>query len=148
MKIKGSIEINKSTKVVTEIFADPSTLKEYQDGFRKKVLIRGQLGEEGAVSKMYYAQGKREMELTETIISNHLPDSFEAHYHHKHMDNTMKCTFVPLGDHQTRYDYEIVYTRINWLMPRLMAILFPSVYRKQVEKWMRQFKDFTEKHHA
>jgi hypothetical protein len=39
---------------------------------------------------MYYKQGKRELELTETITANRLPDSFEASYHHIHMDNTMK----------------------------------------------------------
>jgi len=26
-----------------------------------------------------------------------------------------------------------------------MAILFPSMYRKQGEKWMKQFKEFAEK---
>jgi hypothetical protein len=27
----------------------------------------------------------------------------------------------------------------------LMAILFPGIYRKQGEKWMKQFKEFVEK---
>ena len=69
----------------------------------------------------------------------------EAFYHHRHMDNTMKCNFVPLDEGRTRYEYEFEYTRINWVIPKLMAILFPSVYRKQGEKWMRQFKEFVEK---
>ena len=60
------------------------------------------------------------------------------------MDNTMKCTFAPLEENKTRYEYEFHYTRINWLMPKLMAILFPGMYRKQGEKWMRQFKEFVE----
>lgn len=146
MKIKGSLEINKPQRLVAELFADPTYLKEYQDGFQKKELISGKKGQDDAVSKMYYAQGKRTMELTETITANRLPDSFEAFYHHKHMDNTMVCKFVPLGDNKTRYDYEIEYTRINWIIPRFMAILFPSMYRKQVEKWMVQFKEFVEAH--
>ena len=57
----------------------------------------------------------------------------------------MKCNFVALNDNQTRYEYEFEYTRINWLMPKLMAILFPGVYRKQGEKWMKQFKQFAER---
>jgi hypothetical protein len=61
------------------------------------------------------------------------------------MDNTMKCTFVKLGKNKTRYEYEIEYTRISWVMPRLMMTLFPGLYRKQAEKWMRQFKAFAEK---
>lgn len=145
MKFNGSLEINKPREEVVRLFADPSHLKEYQDGFVKKELVSGKEGEDGAVSKMYYQDEKREMELTETITANRLPDSFEASYHHIHMDNTMICKFVALNDNQTRYEYEFEYTRINWIMPKLMAILFPGVYRKQGEKWMRQFKEFVEK---
>ncbi|MTI21689.1 SRPBCC family protein [Fulvivirga sp. RKSG066] len=85
-----------------------------------------------------------EMVLTETITKNDLPDTFEADYYHKHMDNTMKCTFTEVNEASTLYEYEIEYTRINWFMPRLMAILFPSVYRKPVKKWMDNFKVFVE----
>ncbi len=145
MKYAGSIEIDKPVEIVTKLFADPKSLKEYQDGFVKKELVSGEEGKVGTISKMYYQYGNRDMELTETITSNQLPHSFEAAYHHKHMDNTMKCTFIPLGDSKTQYKYEFEYTRINWFMPKLMAILFPGMYRKQGEKWMRQFKEFVEK---
>ena len=144
MKFKGSIDTNKPRAKVAELFVDPNSLKEYQDGFLKKELVTGQMGQEGAISKMYYKLGKRDMELTETITKNRLPDSFEAFYHHKHMDNTMKCRFVPLDDNKTRYEYEFEYTRISWVMPKLMAIIFPGMFRKQGEKWMRQFKAFAE----
>ena len=145
MKIKGSLIIDRPQSLVAERFADPNGLKEYQDGFQRKELISGQMGEEGAVSKMYYQAGNRSMELTETITLNQLPDRFEATYHHVHMDNTMKCTFVPLEGDRTRYEYEFEYTRFAWVMPKLMAILFPGIYRKQGEKWMRQFKEYVER---
>ncbi len=145
MKIKGSKDINKSQKIVSEFFADPKYLGEYQDGFIRKELISGKEGATGAISKMYYKQGKQDMVLSETITNNQLPDTFEATYHHKHMDNTMKCSFTSIDENNTRYDYEFEYTRIDWVMPRLMAILFPGIYRKMGEKWMRQFKEFVEK---
>ena len=145
MKHKGSIEIAKPRSEVVKYFADPNYLGEYQDGFVKKDLISGDQGKDGAISKMYYKYGNRDMELTETIISNQLPDLFESSYHHKHMDNTMKCKFTELDDQRTKYEYEFEYTRINWVMPKLMAILFPGMYRKQGEKWMKQFKEFVER---
>ncbi len=145
MKYKGSIEISKPRSEIAKYFADPTYLGEYQDGFIRKDLVSGQQSEDGAVSKMFYKYGSRDMELTETIIANRLPDSFESSYHHKHMDNTMKCKFIELDDQTTRYEYEYEYTRINWVMPKLMAILFPGMYRKQGEKWIRQFKEFVEK---
>ncbi len=145
MKHTGSIEIAKPRDEVVRYFADPQFLGEYQDGFVRKELISGEEGKDGAVSKMYYKYGNRDMELTETILSNQLPESFESSYHHKHMDNFMRCKFVAIDQSNTRYDFEFEYTRINWIMPKLISLLFPGMYRKQGEKWMRQFRDFVER---
>jgi len=145
MKFSGSLDINKPRDRVVALFADPAHLGEYQDGFVKKELISGEQGQDGAVSKMLYKYGKHDMELTETITANRLPETFEAFYHHKHMDNTMRCRFVVLDDDRTRYEYEFEYTRMSWVIPKLIAILYPGMYRKQGEKWMRQFKEFVER---
>lgn len=144
MKFKGSIDINQPLEKVAEMFANPDNLGEYQEGFEKKDQISGIKGQDGAVSMMYYKNGKHEMELKETIIANKLPHSFEAFYHHKHMDNTMKCYFAALAEKKTRYEAEVEYTRIDWVMPRLMAILFPGMYKKPAQKWMNNFKLFAE----
>lgn len=144
MKFKGSLDIKQSREKVVAFYLDVEKLKDYQDGFVKKELISGEPAKDGTISKMYYKQGKRDMVLTETITSNQLPDSFEAFYHHEHMDNTMKLNFIELDENTTRYEYEFEYVRMNWIMPRLIAILFPSMYRNQGEKWMRQFKEALE----
>ncbi len=145
MKYKGSMIINQPREKVIALFLDVGSLKEYQDGFVKKELLKGTAGKNGAESLMYYKYGKRDMLLKETIINNNLPQSFEAFYHHKHMDNTMKCRFTEIDPEKTQYDYEYEYIRMNWVLPKLIAILFPGVYRKQGEKWMNQFKEFVEK---
>ncbi|MEM7104946.1 MAG: SRPBCC family protein [Bacteroidota bacterium] len=144
MKYSGQIDIDKPLEIVTSFFADSKNLKKWQDGFQKKELLSGKELEDGTVSKMYYQYGDKDMTLIETIISNQLPNSFEATYQHKHMDNTMKCTFTAIGKNKTRYAYEYEYTRMSWIMPRLMAILFPGMYRKQGEKWMQQLKTSVE----
>lgn len=145
MIFKGSIDINKPREKVVNFFMDVDCLKEYQDEFVKKELIKGIAGENGTVSKMHYKYGKRPLVLTETITNNNLPNSFEAHYHHIHMDNTLKFSFSEISQDKTQYEYEFEYTRINWFLPKLIAILFPSMYRKQGEKWMKKFKEFVEK---
>ena len=145
MQYKGSVIINKPRKVVVDLFINPNFNKDYQDGFIKKELISGIATLVDAKSKMYYKYGKRDMVLIETVLRNELPSLFEAFYSHKHMDNTMKCTFIEIGPEKTEYKYECVYTRINWFLPKLIAILFPSMYKKQGNKWMKQFKEFVEK---
>ena len=124
MKFKSSIEINQSRDVVVDLFIKPENLAYWQEGFVKKEPVSGDEGKDGAISKMYYKMGKGELELTETIVSNRLPDTFEAFYHHIHMDNTMKCKFTELGPDKTLYESEYEYTRVAWVMPRLMMMLF------------------------
>ena len=145
MKFKGHIDINQTIEIVTQLFADPNSKKEYQDDFIRAELLSGEEGKEGAHSKLFYKDQNREMILEETIIKNNLPTSFEAFYHHEHMDNTMKCRFIALGKNQTRYETEVEYTRMNWIIPKLMAILFPSIYKKQARKWMENFKAYAER---
>lgn len=144
MKYKGYVVINKPQSVVAQYFADPAYLGEYEDKFEKKVLLEGEEGQEGAVSKLYYEYGEKSMVLEETIVSNNLPDSFEAFYHHEIMDNTMKCKFIPVDENSTRYEYEIEYTRNDAQRSKLMAILSKSLFKKQDRKRALKFKDFVE----
>ncbi len=88
-KFVGSKVINKPIDIVVKLFMDSSNLNEYQDRFQKKVLVTGEDGEEGCESTLYYKYGKRDMILTEKVIKNNLLESFEAFYHHKHMDNRL-----------------------------------------------------------
>ena len=144
MKFEGYIDIKAPRERVVRLFNDPRFLGEYQEGFLGKEVTSGEPQQDGSVSKMRYKYGKNNMELTETIISNQLPDSFEGFYHHKHMDNTMKSIFTELDDNTTRYTYLIHYTRMSWIMPKLMSIFFRGMFRKQGEKWMQNFKRFVE----
>jgi len=144
MKFTGSIEIDRPIDVVVGLFADPDNLGEYQDGFVRKDLVSGTEGQDGAVSTLYYTNRGRDMELTETILANRLPNSLEAHYHHTHMDNTLKTTFTSLSDSRTRYETEGEYLAFRGLVPRLMARLFPWVFKKQAQRWLDNFKAFAE----
>ncbi|GAB5399676.1 MAG: hypothetical protein Aureis2KO_12610 [Aureisphaera sp.] len=144
MKFNCSVEINQPQQKVAELFANPAYLGEYQDSFISKELLQGEEGQNGAISKMLYKQGKGQMELTETILENDLPHSFVGHYHHKHMDNTMRCEFTPLSESSTRYVSEIEYTAFRGFMPKLIAKLFPGMFKKQVQKWLDNFKVFAE----
>ena len=145
MKFETSIEIEAPREIVCAYFSNPKYLGEYQDGFVSKTLLEGAEGEKDAKSLMHYKQGKRSLELTETILENQLPDLFSGFYHHVHMDNTMTCRFSEISENRTLYRSEFEYVRISWVMPKLMFMLFPKMFKKQGEKWMIQFKEFVEK---
>ena len=145
MKFTCSVTIQKPLQTVADYFADPKYLGEYQDGFQKKELISGEIGQEGAVSKILYAEGKRKMELTETILKNNLPEEFIGQYHHRNMDNTMRSTFTALSDQETQYNAEIHYTAFRGFTVKAMVFLFPSLFKKQVQTWLNNFKAFVER---
>lgn len=143
MNFSGFIDIDQPIEKVVDTFIIAE--KKWQEGFVEKKLLSGREGENGAVSMMYYKNGRYQMQLKETIIQNNLPHSLEASYHHKHMANIMKYSFTKITETSTRYSVEVEYTKINWVMPRLIAILFPNRYRKPAQKWMENFKVFVER---
>ncbi|MEE9407092.1 MAG: hypothetical protein V3V28_03345 [Polaribacter sp.] len=145
MKFICSVIINSSKNNVAKLFGNPDFLGEYQDGFLRKKHISGEAGKEGSISKMYYKMGKGEMELTETILKNELPNSFSAFYFHKHTENTMTSTFITLDENITELSAEIDYTALKGFMVKIIAFLFPSFFKKQVQKWLKNFKVFVEK---
>lgn len=145
MKFTCTVHINKSQQTVADFFANSDYLGEYQEGFQKKELISGEPWKEGAISKLYYQNGKRKMELRETVLINNLPNEFLAEYFHTHTENTMKSTFIAVSQDETRYDAEIHYTKFKGAIVKVMAFLFPSFFKKQVQKWLTNFKHFVEK---
>lgn len=144
MKFSCHIDINLPIHLVIKIFENPKNLKEWQDGFRSITPISGIPGEVGSKSKLTYDK----LELIETILRNELPEEFKAKYEHKHMVNTMSCKFKEIEPHITRLEQEIHYTEFNGFLPKLMAKLFPGMFKKQVQKWLHQFKTFAEKQHS
>lgn len=144
MKFTASVNINQTKDKVAHYFITPEYQHHFQDGFISKTLLNGTEGKKGAKSKIVY----KRLELTETIIENNLPDSFLALYEHKHTTNTMKVTFTKLDDKTTQYDSEIHYTQFNGFLINIIVKLFPSMFKKQVLKWMQQFKRFSENFEA
>ena len=140
MKFACTIDIDAPMNYVAEIFENPDHLKYFQDGFISKEPISGTPGEKDATSRMTY----KKLELIETIISNSLPSEFEALYEHKHMTNTMKVNFEALETNKTRYTSEIEYTKFNGVFIKLIATLFPRMFKKQVQKWLVNFKNYVE----
>ena len=145
MKFICSVTIHKPKEMVAKLFANPDFLGEYQEGFLRKVIVSGKSFEVDTISKMYYKMGKGEMELTETVLTNNLPNSFSAFYFHKHTENTMTSTFTSIEENSTLYEAEIHYLKFKGVVVKLMKLIFPSMFKKQVQKWLDNFKVFAEK---
>ena len=140
MKFVCSININKPINEVVNLFEDPEALKQSQEGFIRMEHLSGNEGEGGAKSKLVY----KKFDLIETIIHNTLPKEFFAKYEHKSMINTMRSNFNILGESETRLTTEVEYTEFKGFFIKLIAKLFPSMFKKQVDKWLIKFKAYCE----
>jgi len=141
MNFTCTVDINAPIQEVVALFENPDNLHEWQDGFKSFEHISGKKGEIGAKSKLVYDK----LELIETIIRNKLPEEFKATYEHKHVVNTMSCRFTEIDSSKTRLDQEIHYTEFKGFVIKIMAKLFPSMFKNQVQKWLDQFKAFVER---
>jgi len=145
MDFKCSIDIHVPIDKVVELFNDPGNFKEWQEGFISYVLISGIPRTVGAKSKITYNTGKHIMELIETIQVMNLPAEMTALYEHKNMVNTMTNRFTELPGQSTRFTTDMEYFKMIGIMPKLMALLMPGMFKKQNQKWLDQFKTFAEK---
>jgi len=145
MKFKCTVTIEQPISKVIRLFDDPANLKEWQDGFISTTVISGKKGTKGAKSLIKIKAGNNIVELTETILVKNLPQELNALYEHKHMDNIVVHRFVPVTANSTQWTSEIEYIRFKEWIPRLMASLFPGMFRKQTQKWLENFKKFAER---
>jgi polyketide cyclase/dehydrase/lipid transport protein len=144
MKFTRSIVINLPVEKVVALFDNPDSAYKWQPGFESVELISGTPRQKDSKSKLTFKMGKRKLVLIETIIEKQLPYEIKGLYEHEHMINTMSNYFLKTGESKTKYDAEIEYTKFNGVIPKIMALLMPGLFKKQVEKWLVEFKRFAE----
>ncbi|GAA4882001.1 hypothetical protein GCM10023311_00080 [Flaviramulus aquimarinus] len=140
MQFTCAIYINKPINEVVTSFEDPGALKQTQKGFISLKHLSGNKGEAGAKSKLVY----KKFDLIETIIHNKLPNEFYAKYEHKSMTNTMLCKFKATNDNETKLTAYIEYTEFKGFIINLIVKFFPGMFKKQVDKWLVNFKKYCE----
>jgi hypothetical protein len=90
--------------------------------------------------------GKREIEMIETITVRNLPQEFSGTYEAKGVFNIVKNYFRPVSDNKTKYINETEFQFSGFM--KLIGFLMPGAFRKESEKYLRQFKEFAEKQGA
>ncbi|SRR5258706_14210976 len=144
MKFTCTTEIDLPLQKTVSIFNNRANLGKWQQGLVLDEPISGTPGEAGSKSKLVFNTGKHVIELTETILVNNLPAEKTGLYEHIHMVNTMSNRFTPSGENKTKYDAEIEYTKFIGFIPKMMALLMPGIFKKQVQKTLDRFKVFAE----
>lgn len=144
MKFNCAVDIDLPRVRVVELFDKPENMEFWQDGFLSFEPKSDNYGAVGSQSLIKYDIKGRKMDLLETITARDLPHKFYATYEGDFGKNSMNNDFIQLGPQQTRWTAEIEYTEMNGFIMNMMAKLMPGMFRKQTQKWMDQFKAWSE----
>lgn len=144
MKYTDEIEINQPINKVVELFDNEDNLFKWMNGLQSIEHLEGKPGEKGSTTKMLFKEGKREIEMIETILENKLPEEFTATYEAKGVYNLAKISFVSLTDSKTKYLTEQEFQLKGFM--KLIGWLMPGAFKKQTNKYLKMFKEFAENH--
>ena len=142
MKYTSEIEINLPREKVIELFDNKANLKHWQEGLQSSEHLNGEPGTIGAKSTLKYKMGKRNIEMTETILKKESPN-FDFLYEAKGVWNEVKNSFSEIDQNQTKWTIENDFRGKG--MMAVMMFLMPSMFKKQTKKFMISFKKFAEK---
>ncbi|WP_371185995.1 SRPBCC family protein [Thalassotalea maritima] len=142
MNYSVEIDINRPINEVITLFIDSDNLLSWQHNLLGVEVINGEPGKVGTESRLLYNMGNKEVVMTEVITVNQLPDKYCAVYETDNVWNLMENQFIDLGDDKTRWICKNEFKCSGFV--RLMAMLMPSIFKKQSERNQQQFKAFVE----
>lgn len=143
MIYSNEVVIDKPVEKVTALFVNPDNLQYWQEGFISHETNEGTPGRQGSRSTLKYKMGKREVEMTETIEVDDLPEEYTAIYETRGVWNRQVNQFQAIGENQTKY-VSISEFKFSGFMMKLFGLLMPGAFKKQSQKYLDDFKKFVE----
>ncbi|MGH1338502.1 MAG: SRPBCC family protein [Aureispira sp.] len=125
-----------------ELFENPENLHRWQPSVISFKLLSGVIGQEGAVSELYYDMMVKKITMKETIIKRDLPDLFILRYDADGVSNTVTNNFKQIAENKTRW---IMQNNFKFAgIMKYAAMPLKGVFKKQTELTMERFKKFAE----
>ncbi len=137
------IDIDLPRDKVVELFDSPENLFKWQPGLQSFEHISGTPGQPGAKSKLVSLNGKRRIELIQTITKRNLPDELNGTYEWDGGKNTVENRFIELGPDRTKWVSTSSYDCTGFMM-KLMMFVFGSKFREHNMTILRNFKAYCE----
>lgn len=144
MRITETVVIDKPLNEVWEAFDNPQNLKVWQPTLETFEHLSGQPGQPGARSRLVYKEGKRTIEMTETVAergANHLSGMYEVGGSVSATTNRVDNTFETV-DGSTRWTVASEF-RFSGMERFIMPFMKP-MFAKRTREDMQRFKEMVE----
>ena len=142
MKFHIEITVDISLNKLIELFESPENLKKWQPNLISFEHLSGDIGQEGATSRIHYNMVVKKIVMQETIIKRNLPEEFVILYESDGVSNTVTNNFKETGVNKTRWIMQNNF-KFSGIM-KYAAMALKGVFRKQTEMTMERFKKFAE----
>ena len=143
MKYRTEIDIDLPRAKVVALYADHDNYQHWQPSLLKIERLKGQGFEVGSQARLTVKMGKRQMDMTETISRNDLPEGVDQIYETSGVYNKNINTFIEVDKTKTRWVQENIFEFEKFPM-KLLGTLMPGAFKKQSQKYMADFKRFAQ----
>jgi len=144
MKFTLELPLHKSRAEVWRIFDNPENTKIWQPTLVNVEIVSGVDRQTGAVSKLTYAEGKREFVLVEKVNFRAEPERFDVVYENDFADNRVKNTFIAISENETLWKMDVEF-KFKTLLMKVVGPFVKKNFVKRNERDMERFKEFVEK---
>jgi len=103
MKFRSEVEIAKPMDELIVLIQDPENTLKWLEGLRSVKHISGEERQAGAISKVVFDSPAGRMHITETVVSNELPDEYIMRYEGPGYISYSNYTFQKLSNDTTRF---------------------------------------------
>lgn len=142
MKFTSSVEIEKPLDELIQLIQDPECTLQWLEGLRSVEHVSGEFRQAGAKSKVVMDSAAGIMHITETVLSNDLPDEYRIRYDGQGYVSYSNYHFDVLGDNLTKFTMTQEVELKGAL--RLMKGIVRGKVRKQLQRSAESFKRFAE----
>ena len=143
MDYRLEMDINRPRAEVLHHFLDVDSLKDWQTSLVSITPLDDLPPRSvGAKTEQVHRMGKREVTMTETITVNDPPEHFAAIYAADGVWNQIENRFTENPDGTTHWVCDNEFRCTGFM--RVMAFLFPGMFRKQTREFMEMFRDYVE----
>ena len=142
MKYGIEITINKNRDEVWKNFDNVENLYKWMPTLKEFKHESGEAGQPGAKSRLRFLEGKRDIEMIETIVKRNKPEEFSGTYEMKGTRNLVENRFSDLGENKTKWQLASEF-EFNGIY-KIMSPFFKSIIVKRTKSDMNRFKDLVE----
>lgn len=142
MKFTSQIEIDRPIGELVDLFQDPDVTLKWLEGLRSVQHVSGEFRQPGAVSKVVFDSPAGRMLITETVISNELPEEYIIRYDGQGYVSYSNYCFEEVAPACTRLTM-IQHIELKGAL-KLASGLLKGTVTKQLDKSVESFKRYAE----